>query len=157
MGKTCSKEECSDSCPEGCPPPQPSVVSTTTTNKIGEINNSSGFHLFELHLPTVGYGIIAIVILLTTVAFCICGVRKMWKYFQRRAIRQQHLLPYPPSNMYRPYPFYPVQSFDRYPMSIPLQSYPSPQPHLQRSSERNNGSGSREKGHRQDASGWDSL
>lgn len=72
-----------------------------------EVDNSSGFHVLELHFPSTGGGILFLLILLTlaSLIFCCC-------YFSRRQ-RVPPYYNYPPANPFLPQLQYPTLPFQQ--------------------------------------------
>ena len=64
------------------------------TGQTGEINQSGGFHVIEIHAPTVGGTVIMIIVLLLIAGGLFWCARRMHKNYQAAAIRQQQALPY---------------------------------------------------------------
>ena len=55
-----------------------SGASTENAKNIGEVNNSSGFHLLELHLPSAGYsiGLVVVIVGIAAMIYCCCRKRR---------------------------------------------------------------------------------
>ena len=51
--------------------------------------SSSGFHILEIHLPTVGLGFTSIVLFAVAFGLCFCIYRRVAKRYARRPPRQQ--------------------------------------------------------------------
>ena len=56
----------------------------------GEINQSGGFHVLEIHAPTVGGTLVMIVVLLLIAAGLFWCVRRMQQNSQAAALRNAH-------------------------------------------------------------------
>ena len=61
-----------------------------TQGQTGEINQSGGFHVLEIHAPTVGGTLVMIVLLLLVAAAFFWCIRKMQRNSQAAALRYAH-------------------------------------------------------------------
>ena len=69
-------------------------------NDVGEVNNSSGFHFLELHLPSVSFSVgltILIVIIIFALMYCCKKQRRNKRHFlptyQMHPMNQMHMPP----------------------------------------------------------------
>ena len=83
-------------------------------NEGGEISNSSGFHVFEIHLPTAGKGLVVLIII-SICAYLLYKWRKRCTRGSQTALPNQHsfamsqLAPYLMLQPFQPFPaFQPV-------------------------------------------------
>ena len=74
--------------------------------------NSSGFHVLEIHAPTMGISIITILILLAVLALAHMCASHLRKKYLRRPRYRNHTIPYHTTHQYPP--FFPPEPYNPY-------------------------------------------
>ena len=95
LAGACEGHETSPGCERFSPDlklePAPSInIGTTETKNISE-ENSSGFHVFEIHVPTLGMGLGALTTGILITGVCVCGVYYVYRRYKKRWERQRNI------------------------------------------------------------------